>query len=118
MKATYDRGLRGRSTLTSVIPSSVEHMFRYSSIKPSSAPIVSEMKRTLTNLSNPPVSKLPLLPSHLKKLASLVQPNFYSLRDFSIALIMMLAMLRESKAASKWVMFGYKMSMAGRASSS
>lgn len=100
MRATYERGVRGRSTLTSVIPSSVEHLFRFSPLSPSSAPIVSEMKRTLRNLSNPPKSKLPLLPSHLRRMARLVQPTFASLRDFVITLLMTFAMFREANAVA------------------
>ena len=100
MRASYDRGLRGRSTLTSSIPSAIADMFRYEGFNPCDSALVKQMKRVLTNLSNPPVSKLPLEVHHLEAISELVRPNFLEVRDFFIILLMMAGMLRENEAMS------------------
>lgn len=100
MKHSYDRGLRGRSTLSSTIPSSISHIFRYTDTNPCNFPLVQQMKRTLTKLANPPKQKAPLTRAHLVSLASLVTPTFDSVQDFFMILLMMTCMLRESEAVN------------------
>ena len=108
MKYSYDRGLRGRSTLSSTIPSAISHIFRYTDINPCSSPLVREMKRTLRNLSNPVTQKAPLTRAHLISIASLVTPVFDSVQDYFMILLMMVCMLRGSevvqlRATDVWI---------------
>ena len=57
MKFSYDRGLRGRSTLSSVIPSAIADIFRYEGFNPCDATLVKQMKKTLKRLANNEQSK-------------------------------------------------------------
>ena len=103
MKASYDRGLTGRSTLTSIIPSAISDLFRYEGFNPCDHALVKQMKKTLKNLSKPPTSKLPLEIAHLRALAKLFQrkvvsTKFVEVRDFFMLVLMTAAMLREDEA--------------------
>lgn len=108
MKHSYDRGLRGRSTLTSAIPSAISGLFRYSGSNPCASPLVREVRKTLSRLSAPPKQKAPLTQAHLTAMAANVSPTFKSVRDFFMILVMMVCMLRESevvmlKPSDVWV---------------
>ena len=92
-----DRGL-GRSTLTSVLPSAVAHLFRYSDETPTQHPVVREAKKTVMRLTSPSKQKLPVTPAQLVRIAATIKRNkFIHVRDMFMMTLMFLGFLRESE---------------------
>lgn len=93
------RGL-GRNTLVSAIPTAVAHIFRYSESTPTVDPLIREVKRTIRRLTPHPSHKLPITTAQLTRMVGLVTPNFCSIRNMFLLILMFLGFLRESEATA------------------
>ena len=91
-----------RSTLTSVIPSAVEDLFKFHNTSPTrdSPKLVSAMKKCIRRLTKPSVPKLPVLRKHLEAMANIAKLNLKETRDILILVLMFAGLLRESEVVA------------------
>jgi site-specific recombinase XerD len=98
--ALENRGL-ARSTLTSVIPSAISDLYKYTAQAGLTAtPLMRATKKVVLRLTSPSVAKLPVTKTHLHDMLVQVKPTQLDIRDMFLMILMFLGFLRESEAVA------------------
>ena len=85
-----------------VVSSAISNLFRYEKNVPTHDALPRDTLKVARRNAHKPAGKLPISLNHLTSMARTVKPNFVSIRDYFLLLVMTKASRRKKRGFNAW----------------